>query len=218
MVSIGIDTDLYSYSEPAFNPPAIGYLSRMNEENGFEILVDAYILLKQNPDFKNVKLRLTGGYTGDDKKFINRQIKKLKKAGIYHDVEFIKKFCKESLSEYFKKTTLLSVPVLKGEAFGTYQLESLACGTPLVQPALGAFPEISMATGGGVIFEPNTPEKLAEKWSEVLSDHEKIREMSKKGRESVLTKYTNGILTKQVLEIYNKVSEASSVSEEQLRV
>jgi hypothetical protein len=50
--------------------------------------------------------------------FLNRQIKKLKKAGVFEDVEFIEKFCKESLSNYFKKTTILSVPVLKGEAFG----------------------------------------------------------------------------------------------------
>jgi glycosyltransferase involved in cell wall biosynthesis len=205
VVSIGIDTSLYSYSEPVLNPPAIGYLSRMNEENGFEILIDAYILLKQKPEFGNVKLKLTGGYTGDDKRFLNRQIKKLKKAGVFEDVEFIEKFCKESLSNYFKKTTILSVPVLKGEAFGTYQLESLACGTPLVQPALGAFPEIAMTTGGGVIYEPNTPQKLTEKWIEVLSDQENIKEMSKKGRESVLEKYTNGVLTKQVLEVYEKV-------------
>ncbi len=217
VVSIGIDTDLYSYSEPAFEPPAIGYLSRMNEENGFEILIDAYILLKHNPNFKNIKLRLTGGYTGDDKRFINRQIKKTKKAGIYHDVEFIDKFCKESLSDYFKKTTLLSVPVLKGEAFGTYQLESLVCGTPLVQPTLGAFPEIIQTTGGGVIYGPNTSEKLAEKWMEVLSEPEKIKEMSKNGREAVLEKYSNGFLTKQILEIYTKVSESSLIVKEQLR-
>jgi glycosyltransferase involved in cell wall biosynthesis len=205
VVSIGIDTSLYNYSKPVFDSPSIGYLSRMHYENGFEILIDAYILLKQKPAFKDVKLKLTGGYTGDDKRFINKQIKKLKKAGIFEDVEFIEKFCKESLSNYFKKTTILSVPVLKGEAFGTYQLESLACGTPVVQPALGAFPEIAKNTGGGVTFEPNTPEKLAEKWIEVLSEPEKLKEMSKKGRESVLAKYSNEVLTKQVFEVYEKV-------------
>lgn len=215
IVRIGIDTDLYKYSPPVFDPPAIGYLSRMNDENGFEVLIDAYILLKQNPTFKDVKLKLTGGYTADDKKFMNKQIKKLKKAGIFRDVEFVEKFCKDTLSEYFKKTTILSVPVLRGEAFGTYQLESLACGTPLVQPALGAFPEIAQTTGGGVLFEPNSPEKLAEKWIEVLSNPEKIIEMSEKGRDSVLEKYTNGVLTKQVLEVYERVAneKVSSVSQ-----
>lgn len=205
VVHIGIDTELYTPSEPVFNPPVIGYLSRMYEEHGFGVLIDAYIKLKQKPEFKEVKLKLTGGYTADDKKFVNKQIKKLKKAGMHHDVEFIEKFDKESLSEFFSKVTLLSVPVLKGEAFGTYQLESLACGTPLVQPALGAFPEIIAKTGGGVFYEPNTPDKLAEKWMEVFSNPDKIMEMSKNGRESILENYTNEVLTKQVLEIYEKV-------------
>ncbi len=212
IVRIGIDTELYNYSKPVSDPPAIGYLSRMYEEHGFGLLIDAYIKLKRNPDFKNVKLKLTGGYTADDKKFVNKQIRKMKRAGIFDDVEFIEKFCKESLNEFFNKTTILSVPVLKGEAFGTYQLESLACGTPLVQPALGAFPEIIETTNGGVLFEPNTPDKLAEKWMEVLSNPEKIQEMSKNGREAVLEKYTNEVLTKQVLEVYEGVVKEITIT------
>jgi glycosyltransferase involved in cell wall biosynthesis len=205
IVHIGIDPSIYQYSIPAQNPQAIGYLSRMYKEHGFEVLIDAFILLKQNEKFKEVKLKLTGGMTGDDKLFVNKQIKKLKKKGVFHEVEFIEKFNKESLSEFFAKTTLLSVPVLKGEAFGTYQLESLACGTPLVQPALGAFPEIIATSGGGVTYEPNTAETLAAKWMEVLSNQDEISKMSEKGRIAVLEHYTNDVLTKKVLEIYEKV-------------
>lgn len=206
IVRIGLDMELYKYSEPVFDPPAIGYLSRMYEEHGFGLLIDAYIKLKKIPEYKDVKLKLTGGYTADDKRFFKKQMRKLKRAGILEDVEVVEKFCKESLSDFFKKTTILSVPVLKGEAFGTYQLESLACGTPLVQPALGAFPEIAKTTGGGVLYEPNTPEKLVEKWVEVLSNPEKIIEMSKKGREAVLEQYTNEVLTKEVLGVYEEVT------------
>jgi glycosyltransferase involved in cell wall biosynthesis len=206
IVHIGIDTDLYKYSVPVQNPPAIGYLSRMYEEHGFGILIDAFILLKQNEQFKDVKLKLTGGMTGDDKAFVNKQIKKLKNKGVLKDVEFIDDFCKESLSEFFSKTSILSVPVLKGEAFGTYQLESLACGTPLVQPALGAFPEIIENTGGGAFYSPNTSEALAAKWVEVLSNPEKVKEMSENGRKAVLEYYTNEVLTKKVLAVYEMVT------------
>ncbi len=206
IIHIGIDPELYKYSEPIQNPFAIAYLSRMYEEHGFAILIDAFILLKQNEQFKDVKLKLTGGMTSDDKPFVNRQIRKLKKQGVFRDVEFVDKFDKESLSNFFSKTTILSVPVLKGEAFGTYQLESLACGTPLVQPALGAFPEIIETTGGGAFYSPNTAESLSEKWIEMLSNPEKIKEMSKKGRNAVLENYTNAVLTKKVLAVYEKVT------------
>jgi glycosyltransferase involved in cell wall biosynthesis len=205
VVPIGIDPGLYQYSEPAQNPPVVAFLSRMNHENGFEIFIDACLLLKHNPKFKNVKIKLSGGYTGDDKSFINKQVKKLRKQGFFGDVEFVEKFDKESRSEFFQNSTLLSVPVLKGEAFGTYQLESLACGTPLVQPALGAFPEIVQTTGGGAVFSPNTAEALADKWIEILSNPQGIKEMAEKGRQSVLDKFTNNALTKRVLNVYEKV-------------
>jgi glycosyltransferase involved in cell wall biosynthesis len=209
IVHIGIDPSLYNYSAPAQDPQAIGYLSRMYKEHGFEVLIDAFIRLKEKEPFKAVKLKLTGGMTGDDRSFVNQQIKKLKKKGIFQDVEFIEKFDKESLIGFFAKTTILSVPVLKGEAFGTYQLESLVSGTPLVQPALGAFPEIIETTGGGVTYEPNTAECLAAKWMEVLSNPGLITEMSDKGRLAVLDHYTNKVLTNKVLEIYEKVVTAN---------
>jgi glycosyltransferase involved in cell wall biosynthesis len=208
VVQIGIDPEIYKPSKPVFNPPAIGYLSRMYPEHGFGLFIDAFIKLKEHDQFKDVKLKLTGGYTADDKPYVNKQVKKLKKRGFFMDVEFIEDFRKESLSEFFSKITILTVPVLKGEAFGTYQLESLVSGIPLVQPALGAFPEIIEKTGGGVFYSPNTAEELASKWSELLSNPDKVMEMSEKGRKSVLEKYTNEVLTKKILVVYEQVTKS----------
>lgn len=205
IVPIGIDSSIYKYSEPEKSPQVIGYISRMYEEHGFGLLIDAYIKLKQNPKFKDVLLKLSGGYTADDKKYVKKQTKKLKQAGIFKDVEFIEDHLAESRYEFFNKLTILTVPVLKGEAFGTYQLESLACGIPIVQPALGAFPEIVEQTKGGVTFMPNTVDAMSEKWAEVLSDLHKIEEMSKLGKKSVEEKYSIDKISKQVLEIYKSL-------------
>ncbi len=206
VVHIGIVQNLYKASVPVQNPQVIGYLSRMYKEHGFGLMIDAYIKLREKPEFKDVKLKLSGGMTADDKRFVNKQLKKLKKNKLWQDVEIIDDFKTESLSEFYKKLTILSVPVLKGEAFGTYQIESLACGIPLVQPSLGAFTEIVETTGGGVLYEPNTAEALAEKWAEVLVDPEKIQQMSEDGRKSVLENFTTDVLTKKVLNVYEKVT------------
>ena len=69
--------------------------------------------------------------------------------------------------------TLLSVPVTDGEAFGTFQIEAMACGVPVVQPDAGAFPEIIKATGGGIIYKPNTPKALAKSLKGLLLNPKK---------------------------------------------
>lgn len=205
IVPIGLDSSIYKYSEPKNDPQVIGYISRMYPEHGFGLLIDAYIKLKRNPKFKNVLLKLSGGYTADDKKYVNKQIKKLKKAGVFNDVEFIDDHLPENRFHFFNKLTILTVPVLKGEAFGTYQLESLACGIPIIQPALGAFPEIVEQTEGGLTFSPNTAEAMSEKWAEVLSNPDHIQEMSKLGNKNVAEKYAIDEISKGVLEIYKSV-------------
>lgn len=205
IVPIGIDSSIYRYAKPVHKPQAIGYISRMYEEHGFGLLIDAYILLKKNPQFKDVLLKLSGGYTADDKKFVNKQIKKLKKAGVFSDVEFIEDYLPIDRYKFFNKLTILTVPVLKGEAFGTYQLESMACGVPLVQPALGAFPEIIKETKGGVTYEPNTPNTIAKKWEEILLNPQKITDMSLAGKKSVNENFAIDEVSEKILDIYENL-------------
>ena len=207
VVHIGVDSSKYSIKTPNLDVPTIGYLSRSNKENGFEVLVDAFIKLKDNPKFSNAKLRVTGGKTGDDEKFIGRQVDKLKRKGYQNDIEFVEDFRTEVLGNFFEGLTLLSVPVLEGEAFGLYQLESLASGIPIVQPALGAFPEIVETTGGGAIYQPNTPDALAQKLTEVLSNPELIKQMSINGRKAVEEKFNSTGIIQKMIEVYESVKK-----------
>ena len=205
VVHIGVDTEKYEMQKPVLNPPKIGYLSRMNEGNGFGIVIDAFIELKSRPAFKNARLKVSGGHTGDDKRFIKRQLRKLKARNYLDDVEFTDEYWGDGLAGFFKSLTVLSVPVLKGEAFGLYQLESLASGIPLVQPALGAFPEIIEATGGGAVYQPNTPRALADKWEEVLSNPGQLQQMSLQGRKAVEERFNSTALTENMIKVFNKL-------------
>jgi glycosyltransferase involved in cell wall biosynthesis len=207
VVHIGVDPAKYSVKVPNLIEPTIGYLSRMNHENGFGILIDAFIMLKRNPTYSRARLKVTGGKTADDEKFIGLQMNKLKGMGFGNDIEFVEDFRTEMLGAFFDGLTLLSVPVIDGEAFGLYQLESLASGIPLVQPNVGAFPEIIQATGGGVTYSPNTPEALAAKWAEVLSNPEGIARMSRHGRDAIENKYNTSVLIDRMVEVYSYAIE-----------
>ena len=205
VIHIGVDAGRYTVEDPELEKPVIGYLSRTNEENGFGLLVDAFIRLKEKPAGKEVRLRVTGGKTSDDNRFIRKQMRKLKKNGLQHDIEFREDFVNIGETGFFRGLTLLTVPVLKGEAFGMYQLESLASGIPMVQPALGAFPEVARLTGGGIVYEPNSPDQLASAWSELLSNPGRIAEMSKKGREAVIEKFGIRELTDKMIDVYESL-------------
>jgi len=205
VVHIGINSARYEFHPDPPEQPAIGYLSRICEENGFGILIDAFILLKSRPGFENLRLHASGGMTGDDKPFFSRQMKKLQKAGLEKEIRIFADFRPDSLGTFFRSVTVLSVPVLNGEAFGLYQLEALASGVPLVQPALGAFPEIHEETGGGLLYQPNSPEALANSLASLLADKEKLLQLSANGRYAIEEKFECSSLTAKMLEVYNKI-------------
>lgn len=181
-VHIGVDPDDYTYKPVGEKKRNIGYVSRMCHGNGLDILVDAFILLKQKEEFQDVSLVLTGGSTGDDRKYLSDIRHKLKEAGLAGQVEFHEEFEEQGLREYLEKVAVVSVPVRKGEAFGIYLLECMASGVPVVQPSLGAFPEIVNLTGGGIIYESNTPESLSEALEKLLNDPDKLDSLSRAGR------------------------------------
>ncbi len=205
---ITIDPADYTYQNASEKPLNVGYISRMCEDNGLEVLVDAFILLRKDSKWREVKLVITGGSTGENDKFVKSIKKKIKDAGLENEVEFHKDF-EDGRHEFFKKVSMVSVPVLQGEAFGLYLLESMASGVPVVQPALGAFPEIIKKSGGGIVYEPNTPEKLSEALSQMLSDTDKLNELSEKGRQGVEEKFNVHQEAKDVVARYSELLNRS---------
>jgi glycosyltransferase involved in cell wall biosynthesis len=201
----GIDLSKYEQAPLTFEPPIIGYLCRMSEYFGLGILVEAFLQLKKENKYHDLKLSLMGGYTGDDKPFVKKMLKKLTKAGIINDVKIYNSFDIEHRLEFLQSLSLLSVPVPGGEAFGAYQVEAVASGVPIVQPNVGGYPEFVEATGGGIIYEPNDPEHLAQALSSLLDDHDLIRELGQSGRKVVMERYSMENMANNILDVYKSV-------------
>jgi glycosyltransferase involved in cell wall biosynthesis len=201
---LGVDPSDYVYKNAAQKERHIGYLSRLCEENGLDILIDAFILLKNTPGNNAGHLLLTGGHTGDDTHFIAEQKRKINQAGLADQVRFLHDFSQEARNQFFDQVAVLSVPVRHGEAFGIYLTEAMAAGIPVVQPALGAFPEIVSGSGGGVIYPENTPSALAEALKNLLSDEPLLSTLSAQARQSIEQTFNIHDLSREMAGIYEQ--------------
>ena len=210
-IHIGVDPADYQPVNSGNKQRTIGFISRMCYENGLDILVDAFIEIKKQPGYEDVKLILTGGYTADDKSFLKKIKKQLKLNRFSSSVEFHKDFEEDGRQQFFAKTSLISVPVRNGEAFGIYMAEAMASGIPVVQPALGAFPEIIGQTGGGIIYEENTPETLAAALKALLDDPEGLKTLSGQAVNGARQHLDIHQLAKELIAIYKRVSIPPSI-------
>ena len=199
-IHIGVDPADY-FPHPVENKKrTIGYVSRMCHDNGLDILVDAFIGLKKKTGFEDVTLMITGGSTGLDTKYLNELKNSIKNHHLTDQVSFHEDFSEEGLKEFYEKVLLLSVPVRNGEAFGIYLLEAMASGVPVIQPALGAFPEIINLSGGGVVYQPNEPAFLTQALADILSDPDLIAQLSQSAIQGVETSFD---ILKQSLKMVN---------------
>jgi len=152
----------YQPRDPESAAPVIGYLARMCPEKGLDILIDAFIQLHQKNPTCRARLRVMGVLRRTDEDFLKVQETKLEQAGILDNAEFLPNVSRAEKIAGLTGCSLFSVPARYSEAFGLYVAEALAAGIPCVLPRHAAFAELVEHQTHGLIYEPHTPEALAE--------------------------------------------------------
>ena len=206
IVHLGIELEGYPSEPRAEGVRAIGYLSRMSESMGLGILADAFLLLKQEPELRNVTLRAMGGHTADDAVFLKRLRGRLTEAGVAADVEFLPGFDRVGRMEFLRSLSVLSVPAVHPESFGAFVLEALAAGVPVVEPDLGAFPEIVELTGGGTLYRPNNAAALSAALSALLLDPARAQNLGRRGQTAVKERFNIDRMAQRIIEVYSAVA------------
>lgn len=205
VVPLGFDAEHFDISKDESHPPAIGYFCRVSYHNGFDKLVDAFILLKSADIVPGLTLNVCGGYTGDDKPFITEQIKKIRQHGFQKSVKIYPEFHGNKKMEFFNNVDVISVPVRKYDGYGLYILEANSAGIPVVQPATGAFPEIIEITGGGIIYSPDNIQELSDALLHLLNDSKIRSELGNTGQIRVGKELSLHKMSIGLSEVYNKV-------------
>jgi glycosyltransferase involved in cell wall biosynthesis len=199
-LSNGISLVGYPVERVEPSEPTIGYFARICPEKGLDLLIDAFIQLKQSGEHPRLKLAVAGTLPKENESFLEEQKRKITAACLDQFAVFRPNLSREEKIDFLTRLTLFCVPARVPEAFGLYVIEAMATGVPVVVPNHGSFPEILEITGGGITYSTTEPESLLHALGEQLRDPFGCSAMGTQGRAAVHEKFCNEGLARQLVE------------------
>jgi len=180
----------------------IGYFARVAPEKGLHVLADAYVRFRRQIGPGRARLEVAGYLSPAHREYladIGRMLDSVGRAGefTYHgEVD------REGKLAFLRGLDVLSVPTTYDEPKGTFLLEAMASGVPVVQPRRGAFVEIIEKTGGGLLVAPDQPDSLAEGLYQLWRDRATRERLAAQAFRGVRAHYTIAMSADRLLAAY----------------
>lgn len=186
--------------------PVLGFFARMCKDKGLDVLVEAYIHVKNRGKVPRLKLHIGGGCGPGDELFVKQMRQRLAATGYIGEASFHPNLNHAEKIAFLEAMDVFSVPAHYGEAFGLYLIEAMAAGVPVVQPRTAAFPEIVEASGGGLLCEPQNPKALGEAIEDLLLNPAQARVLGETGRRAVAEHFNATTMAEQTLEVFRRTT------------
>lgn len=188
-IPMGIRVEDFSVADPPRAPFTIGYLARVCPAKGLLNLARA--LIKLYAAGREARVRAAGYLGPADRPYLDGVREELAAFGVPAEAfEYVGEVTRAEKIEFLQTLHVLSVPTKYVESKGFYVLEAIAAGVPVVQPAHGSFPELIAATGGGLLYDPRSPETLAGTLARLMDDEPRRRRLAEQGRAAVQASFT----------------------------
>jgi len=175
----------------------IGYVGRLVEEKGLEIL-----LLAASRLIGPWTMQILGG--GPDRTRLEMMAQWL---GISPRVRFDEKMPSTHLPHYFSGLDVLVLPSRTRanwkEQFGRVLIEAMACGVITVGARSGAIPEV--IGEAGLTFAEGDVEELQTQLQRLIDDIDLRRDLRQKGRQHVTENYTQAAIAHNTVTVYREL-------------
>ena len=209
VVPLGISMDGYARREErgANEPFRIGYFARVSPEKGLHVLADAYRRLRATAGAAPMRLEAAGYMAAAQTPYLEAITRTLADAGLGGEFTYHGAVDRDGKLAFLRSLDVLSVPAPYEEPKGTFLLEAMAAGVPVVQPRRGAFPEIVEKTGGGVIVAPDDSSALADALLELSRDRARLDRLGRCAYDGVREHYSIQRSVDRLLDVYSDVSD-----------
>ncbi|HVL68204.1 MAG TPA: glycosyltransferase family 4 protein [Vicinamibacterales bacterium] len=192
-------------SRPA-GPFTVGYFARVAPEKGFHVLAEAYRRFRQRQGSEGSRLLAAGYLPPEHHDYLRDARSLLASAGLAQEFDYRGELDRSAKAAFFHEMDVLSVPATYREPKGLFLLEAMASGVPVVQPRVGAFPEIIERTGGGVIVEADDPDALADALLALKQDEPRAEALGRTGAAGVREHYSVERMAEQVEAVYRELA------------
>jgi glycosyltransferase involved in cell wall biosynthesis len=208
VAGLGVNvSDLSVATRTHSDPFTIGYFARVAPEKGLHNLADAYRILRTEKGLPPSRLMAAGYLPPEHKPYLEQITNGLAQAGLADEFVYRGSVERAKKVQFFHDIDVLSVPTPYHEPKGLFVLEAMACGTPVVQPNHGAFPEVIARTGGGVLSATDNGRDVANAIETLWKDPARRREMGQRGAEGVRNHYTVRHMAEAVLHAYRDATQ-----------
>jgi glycosyltransferase involved in cell wall biosynthesis len=190
VVPLGINMQGYRQHQYRDDGFCIGYFARLAPEKGLHVLADAYVRLRRRIGAARVRLEAAGYMAPAQAPYLASVRQKLDAAGLAGEFTYRGAVDRAGKLAFLAGLDVLSVPAVYDEPKGMFLLEGMASGVPVVQPRRGAFTEVVERTGGGLLVEPDDPERLADGLYALWRDRDQARSLGQRAFDGVRAHYT----------------------------
>jgi glycosyltransferase involved in cell wall biosynthesis len=191
----GIDPELFTpVSRPRGRGFVIGYVGRLVEQKGVDLLLDALSGLEGT-----WRAYVLG--SGPQRDALLGQARSLRLA---NRVSFDEQIPSGQMPAYYHQLDALVVPSRTRpnwkEQFGRVIVEAMACGVPVIGSDSGEIPNV--IGDAGLIFPEDQVEVLRAHLARLLGDPSLQEELARRGRERALARYTQAQVAAQTYRVY----------------
>jgi glycosyltransferase involved in cell wall biosynthesis len=187
----GIDPNIYSPNNLGSNIRArfgieeddkvIGFVGRLVPLKGIKYLLEALKIINKKMDKVKVLIVGDGPQRRELEILINKNLKR--------NVIFTGFISKEDLPNIYPALDIFTLPSLT-EGLSNTLLEAMACGKPVITTSVGGNSELVDNGKNGYLIQPKSSKELAERIVDLLHDPNKRIQMGRRGRDTILRRYT----------------------------
>ncbi|PYZ95873.1 hypothetical protein CR205_15945 [Alteribacter lacisalsi] len=203
-----VNTELFrpfNTDEDVPDEPVIMWIGKLDLHKNWPLFLDFCTRLLAERD--DVRFYMAGGETASDR-VVNEFLDVLSRKRLTEKVTWISRAEQKWMPHLYNqvgKSGGFTVSTSKNESFGMTMIESLACKTPVLFPAVGAIPSILTGELAEMQYEPENIEEMTAKALQFLDHKERTLKLAEAGFEQTLASYKPETVVRTYLDMFTQV-------------